>query len=132
MVAPWDRGDHTTGLHVTFTTGAQVWFGVTTASPPGAKGDEDPVVTGTPPATVDYPPLYQDGKVSPERAQDYLAAAAANSGHPEVASAYGYSPENQHPGFGVVFHSGARVHCLFHHTARAGQGAGGRELQAAF
>lgn len=131
-VRSWDRGDHTHGLHVTFTTGGQVWFGMTQAAAPGARGDEDPIVTGDPAPEVPYPPLYEDGKATPERAQHYLAAAIVNAGHAEVAHAYGYSPENQHPGFGVVFHSGAKVFCLFHHTARPGQAVGGRELQATF
>lgn len=129
---PWDRGDHTHGIKITFSTGSQVWFGMTAASPPGAKVDEDPIVTGDPAAEVPYPELYEDGKVTPAHAQRYLAAAIINSAHPEVASAYGYDPTSKHPGFGVRFHSGARVYCLFHHNARRGQGVGGRELQAAF
>ena len=131
-VEPWDRGDHTHGIKVTFSTGSQVWFGMTTASPPGAKVDEDPVVTGEPAAEVPYPALFEDGKVTPGRAQHYLAAAITNSGHTEVAGAYGYDPTNKHPGFGVIFHSGAKAYCMFHHNARPGQDVGGRELQAAF
>lgn len=129
---PWDRGDHTHGIKVTFTTGSQIWFGMTTVAPPGAKGHEDPIVTGDIAVEVPYPELYEDGKVTPDRAQHYLAAAITNAGHAEVAGAYGYAPENRHPGFGVLFHSGAKVLCLFHHNGRAGQNIGGRELQAAF
>lgn len=133
-VEPWERGDHTRGIRVTFSSGSQIWLGMTTTSPPGAKGDEDPIVTGERAAEVPYPPLYEDGKVTPERAQHYLAAAIANSGHGEVAGAYGYDPTNKHPGFGVRFHSGAKVACPFHHNGRAGQSLGGRafELQDAF
>lgn len=133
-VAPWDRGaDHLRGIHVTFTTGSQLWLGITAAAAPGDKGEGPEIpVDGEPPAEVPYPPLYDDGKVSPVRAQEYLAAALSNSGNKQISQTYGYSSEAQSPGFGVIFHSGARAFALFHHTARPGQGVGGRELQAAF
>lgn len=133
-VEAWDRGaEHLRGLHITFSTGSQVWLGITAAAAPGDKweGPEVPV-EGEPPAEVAYPQLYVDGTVTPARAQEYLAAAITNAGSKEVQHAYGYSSETKHPGFGVIFHDQARAFCLFHHTARAGQAIGGRELQAAF
>jgi hypothetical protein len=134
-VKAWDRGaEHLRGLHVTFTTGAQFWIGITAAAAPGDKwqGPEVPV-EGDPPAEIGYPDLLQDGKITPARAQAYLAAAISNSGDKQIERAYGYSSEAQTPGFGVVFHNGARAFCLFHHSARPGQGIGGRafDLQTA-
>lgn len=133
-VDPWDRGaEHLRGLHITFATGSQVWVGATAAAAPGDKGEGAEVpVEGAPPAEVPYPDLYEGGRVTPGRAAHYLAAALANSGCAEIREAYAYSSAAQHPGFGAVFHSGARAFLLFHHTARPGQGVGGRELQAAF
>jgi hypothetical protein len=132
---PWDRGaEHLRGIQVTFSTGAQVWIGVTAAAAPGDKWEGPEVaVEGEPPAEVPYPPLYEDGKVTPQRAQAYLAAALANSGDKRIERAYGYDSEAQTAGFGVVFHDTARAFCLFHHTARPGQGLGGRafDLQTA-
>ncbi|TXS30715.1 hypothetical protein EAO71_20165 [Streptomyces sp. ms191] len=125
---PWDRGaEHLRGIHVTLTTGAQFWIGVTAAAASGDKweGPEIPV-EGEPPAEIPYPELFEGGKATPERAQAYFAAAIANSGSKEIASADRYSSEAQYPGFGVIFHSGAQAFCLFHHTARPGQSVGGR------
>ncbi|AMS01585.1 MULTISPECIES: hypothetical protein [Streptomyces] len=127
---PWDRGkEHLRGIHVTLTTGAQVWIGVTSAAAPGDQwqGPEIPV-EGEPPAEIPYPQLFEDGKktTTPALLQDYLAAALTNSGSKQIASAAGYGSDALHPGFGVVFHDGARGFCLFHHTARQGQTLGGR------
>ncbi|MGW6566428.1 hypothetical protein [Streptomyces sp. NPDC054975] len=132
---PWDRGTaHLRGIHVTLTTGAQFWIGVTAAAAPGDKweGPEIPV-EGEPPAEMAYPALFEGGKTTPARAQEYFAAALANSGNKQIAKAYGYSSEASSPGFGVIFHNEARGFCLFHHTAKAGQTLGGRafDLQAA-
>lgn len=132
-VEPWDG--RSTGLHVTFSTGAQLWIGATFAAAPGEKYEQpEAPVHAEPPAEVSYPDLYEDGKVSPDRAKRYLAAALMNSGCDEIESAYAYADTNQHPGFGVVFHSGARAFCLLESTARPGQGLGSRnaELQGAF
>ena len=132
-VDPWDG--RTFGLHITFTTGAQVWGGITCAAAPGEKYEQpEAPVHGEPPAEVSYPDLYEDGKVSPGRAKRYLAAALTNSGCDEIESAYAYPDTNKHPGFGAIFHSGARAFCLFEATARPGQVLGSRNaaLQDAF
>ncbi|MEU6944309.1 hypothetical protein ABZ957_03540 [Streptomyces sp. NPDC046316] len=130
----WDRGaPHLRGIHVTLTTGAQFWIGLTAAAAPGDKWDGPEIpVEGEPPAEVAYPDLFEGGKTTPQRAQEYFAAALANSGNKQVAEAYGYSSEAQTAGFGVSFHNGAKGFCLFHHTAKAGQTLGGRafDLQA--
>ncbi|MFD8640861.1 hypothetical protein ACFV14_11185 [Streptomyces zaomyceticus] len=127
---PWDRGEeHLRGIHVTFTTGAQAWIGVTSAAAPGDQwqGPEIPV-EGEPPAEVPYPQLFEDKSTTPLRLSAYLAAALANSGNKQIAEAAAYSPEAQHPGFSVLFHDGARGFCLIHYTARKGQTLGGREF----
>jgi hypothetical protein len=132
---PWQgNAEHLRGVHVTFATGAQLWFGITAAAAPGDKweGPEVPV-EGNALADVQYPDLYESGKVTPARAQEYLAAAIVNAGSREIAKVYSYDSEAKHPGFGVIFHSGARAFCLLHHTARPGQSVGSRafDLQAA-
>ncbi|MFE3125998.1 hypothetical protein ACFXHD_21535 [Streptomyces hydrogenans] len=124
----WDRGDaDLRGVHVTLSTGAQVWMGVTVVAAPGDKweGPEIPV-EGEPPAETPYPTLFEAGKTTPALLEDYFAAALANSGSKQLASAAGYGSAVQHPGFGAVFHDESKGHCLFHHTARAGQTRGGR------
>ncbi len=125
---PWDRGEeHLRGIHVTLTTGAQVWIGVTSAAAPGDKGDGPEIpVEGEPPAEVPWPTLFEDGKTTPARLQEYFAAALANSGNKQIAEAAPYGTDAQHPGFGATFHSEAKGFCLFHHTARQGQTLGGR------
>ncbi|MFH9426028.1 hypothetical protein [Streptomyces sp. NPDC017529] len=129
------------GVHVVFSSGAQLWAAAVCQMPPGHNFDEPEVpVTGEPPADGPVPDLYEGGKVSPLRAEAYLAAVLGNSGSAEIVRAYGYSDgatttrPTAHPGVGVVFHSGGRGFLLFEHTARAGQSRGGRhsELQSAF
>lgn len=132
-VEPWDG--RSTGLQVTFTTGAQMWIGATYAAAPGEKYEQpEQPVHAEPPAEVPYPDLYEDGKVSPDRAKRYLAAALTNAGCDEIERAYPYPDTNKHPGMGVIFHNGAKAFCLFEATARPGQGLGSRnaELQDAF
>ncbi|WP_030208650.1 hypothetical protein [Streptomyces sp. NRRL S-87] len=122
-------------LHVTFTNGSQVWIGVTGALAPGEKHEqEEQPIHGEAPAEVPYPELFEGGTVTPTRAAAYLAAAVTHSRNTEVLSAEPYSDEAQNPGFVVVFHNGAKIFCVFTHTARAGQGRDGRafSLQAAF
>ncbi|AZK95297.1 MULTISPECIES: hypothetical protein [Streptomyces] len=130
---PWDRGDHTVGLHVTFSTGAQVWISITTALAPGEKHESaEAPVHAEPPAEVPVPELYQDGSTTPEKVKHYLAAVMANSGCDEIALVYPYADDG-HPGFGLQFHNGAKVFCLLVHSARPGQSPGAKyELQAAF
>lgn len=119
-VEPWDReADHLCGLRITLSSGAQILLGITAVSAPGDRweGPETPV-TGTPPAHWPYPDLYDGNKTTPGRAQQYLAAAIANSGDPRIEKTYGYTTEGKGRGFGVVFHDGAKIFCLFHQTIR--------------
>lgn len=134
-VDPWNDGWRSRGLHVTFTTGSQLWIGISVGLAPGEKHEspEAPVHAGAP-AEVPFPELIEGGKVSPDRAKHYLAAALANSGCDEIQEAYAYSDNNKHPGFGAIFHNGAKTFCLFEATARPGQALGSRNaaLQDAF
>ncbi|MFD9792112.1 hypothetical protein ACFWXK_14300 [Streptomyces sp. NPDC059070] len=125
-VDPWSRNAaHLMGWVITFSSGARIWVGLTTTAAPGDKDDQKEIpVTGDAPTEVPYPELYADGKITPTRAQAYLAAALTNSGSTEISRAYPYSDTNQHPGLGVIFHSEARASLLFHHTARPGQDKG--------
>ncbi|WP_246150512.1 hypothetical protein [Streptomyces qinzhouensis] len=118
---------------MTFSTGAQIWVGITMALAPGEKHDtpEEPG-RGEPPAEVPVPELHKDGMITPERVKHYLAAVMTNSGCDEIALAYPYTDDG-HPGFGVQFHNGAKVFCLLVHSARAGQSPGGKyELLGTF
>ncbi|MFD7661034.1 hypothetical protein [Streptomyces sp. NPDC059788] len=138
----WQEGvQRPFGVRVVFSSGAQLWVAVMCQMPPGHSWEEPEVpVTGEPPSDVPVPDLYEGGKVSPLRAEAYLAAVLANSGSAEIARTYGYSDgatstrPTAHPGTGVVFHSGGRGFLLFEYSARAGQERGGRssELQSAF
>ncbi|MGW3196288.1 hypothetical protein ACWDBD_17215 [Streptomyces sp. NPDC001118] len=134
-VEPWDDGWRSRGMQVTFTTGSQLWIGISGALAPGEKHESpEAPVHGEAPAEVPFPELVEGGTVSPDRAKRYLAAALTNSGCDEIYKAYAYADTSKHPGFGAVFHNGAKVFCLFEATARPGQGLGSRNaaLQDAF
>ncbi|WP_411082067.1 hypothetical protein [Streptomyces sp. cmx-18-6] len=137
-VDPWQEPDRPFGIHIVFMSGAQIWAAITATAAPGEDYDqpENPVSYEAP-AEVGYPELYEDGKVTPQQAEKYLAAAFTNSGSPEIASVYAYTvkdPATSHPGLGLKFHSEARIQFLFQHTARAGQDKGSQpfDLQTAF
>ncbi|MCR8946045.1 hypothetical protein NW249_28455 [Streptomyces sp. OUCMDZ-4982] len=137
-VDPWQEDSRPFGVHIMFMSGAQIWAAITATAAPGEdyKQPENPVVYEAP-AEVAYPDLYDDGKVTPQLAEKYLAAALTNSGSGEIAAVYAYTvkdPATAHPGVGVQFHSEARIQLLFQHTARAGQDKGSRpfDLQTAF
>ncbi|MFH8990893.1 hypothetical protein [Streptomyces sp. NPDC017940] len=116
------------GLHLTFNTGSQLWIGSTAQAAPGEQGDQaETPVHGDTPAEVPYPDLYEGGKITPARAEDYLAAALTNSHNDEIASVYPYGSEAKNPGLGVRFHSGARIFMLFEIAGRPGQSADGQK-----
>jgi hypothetical protein len=128
----WSDGDRPFGPTVTFSTGARLWLALTRAAAPGASLDAEAPVTGQAPAEVPLPDLYADGKITAGRAEQYLAAVLTNAAHSEVARVHTYSgltPAAMHPGVGIVFHSKARVHLPFVHTARAGQDRGRAPFQ---
>ncbi|MEU5976482.1 hypothetical protein [Streptomyces sp. NPDC047315] len=112
-----------------------MWISVTMTLAPAEKHEQpEAPVHGGAPAEVVLPDLYEDGKVTPDRAKRYLAAVLANANCDEIDSVYPYTSEAAHPGFGLKFYNGSRIHCLFVHSARPGQGPGGKkyDLQGAF
>jgi len=133
-VEPWsEEGSRPRGLAITFSSGAQLWTGITGVAAPGEKLDQpEAPVTGMPPAEVSLPSLYEQGMITAERAEAYLAALLINAASDEIARAYSYSDRPtpaMHPGVGVEFHSGARANLPFVHTARPGQGRGRNAFQ---
>ncbi|MFF4178976.1 hypothetical protein [Streptomyces sp. NPDC001750] len=136
---PWQEG-RPYGIHVTFSGGAQLWAAITAAALSDDYDRPEVPVHDVPPAEVPVPDLYEDGKITPARAEQYLAATLSNSGNAEIKRVYTYTTgdradaPNNHPGLGLEFHSGSRIFTLFAHTARPGQGKGGREfeLQSSF
>ncbi|MEU3602694.1 hypothetical protein ABZ714_28860 [Streptomyces sp. NPDC006798] len=134
-VTSWDRGDHTKGLKISFTSGAQLWVGVTMTTAPGERIEQpESPVHGDAPDEVALPDLYEDGKITPDRAKKYIAAALTHAHCDEIETVYPYSDEAANPGVGVKFHNGSRIYCLFTQTARPGQGPGGKkyDLQSTF
>ncbi|MFD0343994.1 hypothetical protein ACFVH0_35910 [Streptomyces sp. NPDC127117] len=137
---PWQEEGRPFGIHVTFSTGSQLWAAITAASTSDKYDRPEVPVIDVPPAEVPVPDLYDDGKITPSRAEQYLAAMLTNAGNAEIAQVYTYTSgeraaePNNHPGVGLVFHSESRIFVLFQHTARAGQGKGGQpfDLQSAF
>ncbi|TXS50141.1 hypothetical protein [Streptomyces sp. t39] len=111
---PWDRTEHTRGVHVTLDHGHQLWIGITVAAAPGDKGTgPDIPVTGEPPAPLPSPEP-DTRPLTPATAQTFLTAALANTGNAETDTVYGYTPAATRPGVGIRFHSGARAFCLIH------------------
>jgi hypothetical protein len=132
---PWQDG-RPFGVHLRFSAGSELWVAITAALAPGEKhADPEAPVHAEAPAEVAMPELYEGGKITPERAEQYIAAVLNNAHCDEMARAYAYSSNTEwgpsvHPGVGAVFHNGARTFMVF---AGAGQGAGRMgELQAAF
>ncbi|WP_329127222.1 hypothetical protein [Streptomyces sp. NBC_01465] len=103
---------------------------LTTVAAPGQKLDQTEIpVTGEKPAEIPLPDLYEDGKISPARAELYLAALLTNGGSEELLRASGYSGRPvpaMHPGVGVEFHSGGKANLPFAHTARSDKQFGGK------
>ncbi|MEU9762475.1 hypothetical protein AB0D98_22615 [Streptomyces sp. NPDC047987] len=136
---PWQEG-RPYGLHVTFSSGAQLWAAITAAALSDDYDQPEVPVTDVPPAEVPLPDLYDDGKITPARAEQYLAAVLTNSGNAEISKVYTYTTgeraaePNAHPGVGLMFHSNSRIFMLIQHTARPGQDKGGQafELQGSF
>jgi hypothetical protein len=114
---PWQDGTRRPyGVRVKFNTGTVLNVSITAVTPPGEdfKQPEQPL-TGAPPAEVPVPEPYDGGKVTPLRAEAYLAALLNNTGNPEMARAYAYSAREtppMNPGLGVDFHNGGKAHML--------------------
>ncbi|MFI9235791.1 hypothetical protein [Streptomyces sp. NPDC053079] len=130
-VEPWNEGTaRPCGVKITFTTGAQIWHAITYTMAPGEKmdGPEAPV-EGEVPAEVPWPELTQGGKINVRASERYLVAAILNAGSAEVASASGYSEgptPAMHPGYGVQFHNGSKIFCVYAYALRSGQERGGK------
>ncbi|WP_146057147.1 MULTISPECIES: hypothetical protein [unclassified Streptomyces] len=124
---PWTDGTRRPfGVKVTLPSGAQIWHAVTVQSPEGDDPNQpEKIVRGAAPEAVELPDL--SGRSSVQAVEEFLAGAVANSGNEEISGVYAYSASRSgsssvYPGFGVKFHSGAKIYCVF---VRAG--APGRE-----
>lgn len=116
-VEPWQDGTRRPyGVQVRFNTGTTLNVSITAVTPPGERFTEPEVpVEAAPPVEVAVPDLYEAGKVTPKRAERYLAALLANAGSSEVAEAFAYSDREtppMNPGLGVNFHNGGKAHML--------------------
>ncbi|MFF3733955.1 hypothetical protein ACFYXM_27530 [Streptomyces sp. NPDC002476] len=126
-VSPW-QDDRPFGIHITFSTGAQLWAAITAAALSDDYDSPEAPVLDVPPAEVPLPDLYENGKITAARAEQYIAATLTNTGNPEIAQVYAYtsgdrsSVPNSYPGLALEFHSKSRIFMLFQHTARPGQG----------
>lgn len=119
------------GIKVTLPSGSQIYHAITTQSAEGDKADQpEKPVEGEAPPPVAVPDA--GGKVTIADAERLLAAVLQNSGNPEIAETYSYSGRETpsvHPGFGINFHSGARIYCVFVHALRSGQQSPGGEYE---
>lgn len=116
-VEPWQDGTRRPyGVRVRFNTGTTMRVSITAVTPPGEKfTDPEAPVEAAPPAEVTIPDLYDGGKVTPQRAEAYLAALLNNAGNPEIEETFAYSNREtppMNPGLGVNFHNGGKAHML--------------------
>lgn len=116
-VEPWQDGTRRPyGVQVRFNTGTVFRVSITAVTPPGESFKEAEVpVEGAPPAEVPVPDLYDGGKVTPKRAELYLAALLNNTGSAEIVDTFAYSNREtppMNPGLGVNFHNGGKAHML--------------------
>ncbi|MFF9074933.1 hypothetical protein ACF1FX_27050 [Streptomyces sp. NPDC014646] len=139
-VAPWQDDHRPFGIRIAFSSGAQLWVAITAAALSDDYDRPEVPVLDVPPTEVPVPDVYEDGKITPARAEQYLAAVLTNSGSAEIRRVYGYTTgeratdPSHNPGLGMEFHSNSKIFMLFAHTARPGQGQGGKpfELQSSF
>ncbi|GAB2880683.1 hypothetical protein [Streptomyces mayteni] len=112
---PWSEDTkRPMGIALTLPTGQQIRHAITAQSREGEKyAEPEQPVEKEAPAPVAVPELGKGA--DPRQVEGYLAAVLNNSGSTEILRTYGYSdhtPPAMHPGFGVIFHSGARVFCM--------------------
>ena len=116
------------GIKVTLPSAAQIWHAITAQSTDGDDlSQPEKPVEGQAPEPVPVPDI-SGGTVGVTDAERHLAALVHNANSREVAAAYAYSARQTpsvHPGYGVNFHSGARVFCVFVHALRPGQSPAG-------
>lgn len=124
---PWTESSRPFGIKVRLASGAEVWHAITAQSREGEQFDEpEQPVEGEPPAPVEVPSLGT-GRTRVTDIERYLTALVINTGSPEIAQGYAYSEGSKTgntPGYGVRFHSGARVFAPFVHVLRPGQTPG--------
>ncbi|WP_329020711.1 hypothetical protein [Streptomyces sp. NBC_01601] len=114
----WQDSTRPCGLVITYSSGARLWTAITMA---GATGT-DSVRASTAPTAPLLPALYDTaGRITPQRAQCYLAGVLMSAHAPQVISAYGYAPSAKHPGVGVHLADGGRAFLPFVFTAAPGR-----------
>ncbi|QDN54204.1 hypothetical protein [Streptomyces sp. S1D4-20] len=111
----WADDSRRYGLLVTFCNGSRLWTGITTSAATGAEQAPSTSPSPAPP----LPALYDStGRITPERAELYLAAVLTGGHTPEIISAYGYSTGSaRNPGVGLHLERGARAFLPFIFTA---------------
>lgn len=98
-------------VEIRLANGKAVRHAITRVSVDGEDLDEpEPVVAGEPPAPIE--PRPSPAGVRDRDTASFLASILAAAGNTEMAQVYAYSEDNMHPGLGVVFHNGAKIHCL--------------------
>ncbi|MCX4826697.1 hypothetical protein OG883_44455 [Streptomyces sp. NBC_01142] len=128
----WTDSSRPSGLVITFSSGARLWTGITTAG--AISADSTPAAHATAPP---LPTLFDSaGKITAARAEQYLAAVLMAAHAPEITSAYGYSSTSaaRHPGVGLHLAGGARAFLPFVYTAAHGKKPAARPftIDAAF
>jgi len=116
------------GVVLALPSGASVYVQIVRGSPDDGsdRKDEEPVVTGPPPAPLPAVELPATGSVRTADVEGWLAHAVSASGHSEIAQVKRYSTtlglgsDTHKHGVKVSCHSGADIYLLFAHTLRAG------------
>ena len=108
---PWSDGTtRPAGIQLQ-VGGKTVRHALTMVTPQGEDlGAPEQPVEGEPPAPVE--PRPAPAGVRDRQTAEYLAAVLAGTGSPEIARVYAYDEKSMHPGLGVEFHSGRKIHML--------------------
>ncbi|GAA3711604.1 hypothetical protein ACRWOO_02875 [Streptomyces sp. NEAU-PBA10] len=118
-VERWTDTARPSGLMITFSSGARLWTGVTTAGATASEPSTSALAAAPP-----LPTLFDNaGKITAARAEQYLVAVFMAAHAPEITSAYGYSSASsaRHPGIGLYLAGGARAFLPFIYTAAPGK-----------
>ncbi|RKN45831.1 hypothetical protein [Streptomyces hoynatensis] len=124
---PWEeKTKRPLGIVVTLPGGSRLWHAINAQARDGDTYDqpEEPVEKDAP-EPVPVPEL--GARIRIADAEHYLSALLNNAGNRELAGVYCYSDREQPGstrGFGLHFHSGARIFVPFVRAARAGQSPG--------
>lgn len=99
------------GVSIRLRNGTTVRHAVTRVRTDGEDLDQaEPEATGEPPAAIEPRPAPK-GVRTRETAQ-FLAACIADLRDARMSAVYAYGEDAQHPGVGVVFHNGSKIHLL--------------------